>query len=91
MGILFLIGTNGGGDYYSLRLDDAEGVWLIGSDCGETPTRVAETLQQYVELTIAEHVPKTREAERVSRLRFRRKSTRILRCATVVLRRPRSG
>ena len=62
----FLIGTNGGGDYYSLRLDDAEGVWLIGSDCGETPTRVAETLQQYVELTIAEHESaKAREAERV--------------------------
>src|SRR5262249_3433319 len=62
----FLIGTNGGGDYYSLRLDNTEGVWLIGSDCGETPTRVADTLQQYVEQTIAEHeVAKALEAERV--------------------------
>lgn len=41
-----LIGTNGGGDYYSLRLDNTKGVWLIGSDCGESPTRVADTLQQ---------------------------------------------
>jgi SMI1 / KNR4 family (SUKH-1) len=63
-----LIGTNGGGDYYSLRLDNTEGVWLIGSDCGETPTRVADILQQYVEQTIAEHeAAKALEAERVRR------------------------
>jgi hypothetical protein len=62
----FLIGTNGGGDYYSLRLDNTEGVWLIGSDCGETPTRVADTLQQYVDHTITEHqAEQAREAERL--------------------------
>ena len=32
-----LVGTNGGGDYYSLRLDDGPGVWMIGSDCGSKP------------------------------------------------------
>ncbi len=51
----FLIGTNGGGDYYALRLDNTEGVWLIGSDCGDTPTKVADTLLEYVERTITEH------------------------------------
>lgn len=62
----FLIGTNGGGDYYSLRLDNTEGVWLIGSDCGDVPLRVADTLQQHVEQTIADHeATKTMEAERV--------------------------
>lgn len=62
----FLIGTNGGGDYYSLRLDNTDGVWLIGSDCGEVPLRVADTLQQYVEQTIAEHeAAKVVEAERI--------------------------
>lgn len=50
-----LIGTNGGGDYYCLRLDDQEGVWMIGSDCGDTPTLVAKTFQGFVETTIAEH------------------------------------
>jgi len=51
----FMIGTNGGGDYYCLRLDNAEGVWLIGSDCEETPTQVAGTLLEHVEATIANH------------------------------------
>jgi hypothetical protein len=64
----FLIGTNGGGDYYALRLDNTEGVWLIGSDCGASPTRVAETLQQYVEQTVAKHkAAKALENERVRR------------------------
>ena len=29
-----MVGTNGGGDYYCLRLDDVPGVWMIGTDCG---------------------------------------------------------
>ncbi len=63
-----LIGTNGGGDYYSLRLDNTAGIWLIGSDCGETPTRVAKTLLQYVKQSIAEReAAKASEAERVRR------------------------
>jgi hypothetical protein len=63
--LFFLIGTNGGGDYYSLRLDNTEGVWLIGSDCAETPTRVADTLLEYVETTIAAHeVALAKKAER---------------------------
>ena len=39
----FLVGTNGGGDYYCLRLDNKPGVWMIGSDCGGKPTRVDHT------------------------------------------------
>lgn len=45
----FMIGDNGGGDYFCLRRDGEPGVWMIGSDCGDEPTCVAETFQQYVE------------------------------------------
>ena len=45
----FMIGTNGGGDFYCLRRDGKPGVWLIGSDCGDKPTRVARTIRHYVE------------------------------------------
>lgn len=50
-----MVGTNGGGDYYCLRLDHSDGVWLIGSDCDRTPTQVAATLADFVETIIAEH------------------------------------
>jgi hypothetical protein len=51
----FLIGTNGGGDYYCLRLDDEPGVWMIGSDCGNTPTFVAASLEGFVLEQLEEH------------------------------------
>jgi uncharacterized protein (TIGR02996 family) len=50
-----LIGTNGGGDYYCLRLDNKPGVWMIGSDCGDTPTRVARSLKGFVQERLKEH------------------------------------
>ena len=34
-----LLGTNGGGDYYCLRLEGDEHVWMIGSDCGARPKK----------------------------------------------------
>ena len=65
----FLVGTNGGGDYYCLRLDDRPGVWMIGSDCGDEPTPVAETLQEFVDGRVGEHRERLREeAERRERL-----------------------
>src|SRR5436309_15815298 len=32
-----LIGDDGGGGYYCLRLDNKPGVFMIGSDCGDRP------------------------------------------------------
>jgi hypothetical protein len=60
----FLVGTNGGGDYYCLRLDDKPGVWVIGSDCGDRPTRVAPSLKAYVEKRLREHEERQREEAR---------------------------
>lgn len=57
----FLVGTNGGGDYYCLRLDNKPGVWMIGSDCGDKPARVAPTLKAYVEERLKEHEEHKRE------------------------------
>jgi uncharacterized protein (TIGR02996 family) len=44
----FLFATNGAGDYYALRLDGKPGVWMIGSDCGDKPTRQVKSLDEYV-------------------------------------------
>lgn len=44
-----LIGTDGGGNYYSLRLDDNRKVWMIGSDCGDKPTAKHASLSAFVE------------------------------------------
>jgi hypothetical protein len=59
-----LVGTNGGGDYYCLRLDNKPGVWTIGSDCGDKPTRVARTLNAYVDERLKEHEERQREEAR---------------------------
>lgn len=42
-----MVGTNGGGDYYCLRLDDGPGVWMIGTDCGSKPTKTHDHLADY--------------------------------------------
>lgn len=47
----FLIGSDGGGGYYGLRLDGQPGVWMIGSDV-EDAERVNESLGEYVEQEI---------------------------------------
>src|SRR5262249_28469537 len=60
----FLVGTNGGGDYYCLRLDNKPGVWMIGSDCGDKPTRVARTLETYVKERLNEHEEQKRQEAR---------------------------
>lgn len=44
-----LVGDDGAGGYYCVRLDNKPGVWMIGSDTdSEKPTRVARSLQAYV-------------------------------------------
>ena len=48
----FLVGTNGGGDYYCLRLDRNRKVWMIGSDCGDKPTGMHGSLVEFVEMEI---------------------------------------
>jgi uncharacterized protein (TIGR02996 family) len=58
----FLIGTNGAGDYYCLRLDNKPGVWMIGSDCGDTPTRVARSLKRFVLERLKEHQEEEKRA-----------------------------
>lgn len=47
-----LVGTNGGGDYYCVRLDGDQHVWMIGSDCGSRPKKKFESFAEYVEATI---------------------------------------
>jgi hypothetical protein len=47
-----LVGTNGGGDYYCLRLEGDEHVWMIGSDCGATPKKQFDSFSDFVDNTI---------------------------------------
>jgi SMI1 / KNR4 family (SUKH-1) len=50
-----LVGTNGGGDYYCLRLAGDDKVWMIGSDCGDQPSEQYPTLAEYVDTQIEEY------------------------------------
>jgi hypothetical protein len=45
----FLIGTDGGGGYYCLRLDGVPGVRMIGSDDDGQPEKKFESLSDYVD------------------------------------------
>ncbi len=51
----FMIGTNGGGDYYCLRLDNQPGIWMIGTDCDEEPTLVAQSLNAVADEILKAH------------------------------------
>jgi uncharacterized protein (TIGR02996 family) len=53
----FMFATNGGGDYYCLRLDNGPGVWMIGSDCGDEPERTDASLVAYIKRRLADYVP----------------------------------
>src|SRR5262245_51555072 len=44
-----MVGTNGAGDFYCLRIDGKPGVWMIGSDCGDKATRTHRTLRELVD------------------------------------------
>src|SRR5262249_2203051 len=60
----FLVGTNGAGDYYCLRLDNKPGVWMIGSDCGDKPTRLYPSLKAYIDKMVKEHQAEQEAAAR---------------------------
>jgi len=44
----FLIGDDGSGNYYALRLQGDRKVWMIGSDCDE-PSALFDSLAEYVD------------------------------------------
>jgi hypothetical protein len=45
----FLLGTDGGGGYYCLRLDGVAGVWMIGSDDDGEPEKKYPSLAKFVD------------------------------------------
>ena len=47
-----LVGTDGGGNYYCLRLEEDERVWLIGSDCGARPKKKFDSFSDFIDSTI---------------------------------------
>jgi hypothetical protein len=50
----FFFGTNGGGDYYAMRLDGTPGVWFISCDSGEIRP-YAESLDEYVAKSLEDY------------------------------------
>ncbi|AMV30068.1 SMI1 / KNR4 family protein [Gemmata sp. SH-PL17] len=44
----FMAATDGGGNYYCLRLDGRPGLWMIGSDCGDEPRLQREDFAELV-------------------------------------------
>jgi SMI1/KNR4 family protein SUKH-1 len=50
----FLVGTNGGGDFYCLRLTGDHCVWMIGTDCGDEPKQQYDSLSEYLDAEIKE-------------------------------------
>lgn len=45
----FLIGTDGAGGYYCLRLDGEPGVWMIGSDTDDEAEKMHGSLAEFVD------------------------------------------
>jgi hypothetical protein len=53
---LFLVGDNGAGDFYCLKLTGDGHVWMIGSDCGDKPTKKFESYAEFVDSAISSYV-----------------------------------
>jgi hypothetical protein len=66
----FLTGTNGAGDFYCLRLDNEPGVWMIGSDCGDEPSQLFESLSEQVESVRNEYLENMSAPEKVVAVPF---------------------
>lgn len=66
----FLIGTNGAGDYYTLRLDGVAGVWMIGSDCGDEPTLIADSFAGFVDELVANHKAEQLQKDEITNKRL---------------------
>lgn len=45
----FIIGTNGGGDFYCIKLDGTQGLWMIGTDCGSNPVHLDESFDHRID------------------------------------------
>ena len=69
----FLVGTNGAGDFYALRLDGSAEVWMIGSDCGDEPTLISPSLDNFVNDLIVEFVAAHEAKKRVELEQARRR------------------
>ncbi len=52
----FLIGSNGAGDYYCLRLKGDLKVWMIGSDCSKEAREMYRSLAEFVDEEVRRHV-----------------------------------
>ncbi|HWG46402.1 MAG TPA: SMI1/KNR4 family protein [Gemmataceae bacterium] len=50
----FIIGTNGGGDYFCVRLDGSQGVWFLCNDNGEV-TRENSSVGVYASIRLQEY------------------------------------
>ncbi len=64
-----LIGDNGGGDFYCLRLDGSAGVFLMGADSGRAK-KVNESLSTYIDDQLAEYPQKLRASPATGRSAF---------------------
>jgi hypothetical protein len=51
-----IVGDNGGGDYYCLRLAGDGPVWMIGSDCGSKATKKFEFYAEFVDNAINSYI-----------------------------------
>lgn len=49
-----LVATNGGGDYFCLRLKGDRHLWMIGTDCGSRPKKQFETFSDFLDQRIKE-------------------------------------
>ncbi|MFN0020507.1 MAG: SMI1/KNR4 family protein [Pirellulaceae bacterium] len=59
-----LVGTNGAGDYFCTRLDNKPGLWMIGSDCGDQPSLIADSLPAFIDDSVQEHQKEQERAEK---------------------------
>jgi hypothetical protein len=50
-----MIGTNGAGDFFSLRLDNRPGVWKIGTDCGDEPALIEQSFAEFINVPLEFH------------------------------------
>jgi uncharacterized protein (TIGR02996 family) len=69
----FLFGTNGAGDFYVLKLDGSAEVWMIGSDCGDEPTLISNSIDVFVNELIDDYNAKKEKERLVELERARRR------------------
>lgn len=50
----FIFGSNWGGNYYALKLDNTPGVWDVGFETGKNPELLSPTLEEFIEKELAD-------------------------------------